>query len=51
MNGYQRAQITLHWIKTKPVDSQGERIPLEVYIKAVCKAKGWEYKPPRKKEE
>lgn len=47
--GYHRATVTAHWIKTKPTNKDGERIPLEQYIKYVFKAKGWTYRLPAKK--
>ena len=50
MNGHDRAVITAHWIKTKP-EKGGKRIPLETYIKQVCKAKKWTYKPPTPRKE
>lgn len=44
LTGYQRAVLVATWIKTKPVNSAGERLDLETYIKKVCKAKKIEYR-------
>jgi len=49
MNGHDRAVVTAYWIRTKP-ERGGKRIPLETYIKAVCKQKKWTYKPPKEKK-
>lgn len=47
MSGHDRAAITAHWIKTKPMKGD-KRVSLEDYIKQVCKQKGWVYKPAKK---
>ena len=49
LTGHDRAVIVAHWIRTKPVDKKDVRIPIEVYVKQVCKQKGWQYKPPVKR--
>lgn len=44
ITGYEKAKLTAHWIKTKPTQKDNKLIPLDSYIKAVCKKKKWEYK-------